>query len=73
MYLVATAEPRVVRKTLPTDRRACLSSMHAALPELLARSDIFHYQITNLGGLHRKPKVVSDDLNTYWEIESFRD
>lgn len=41
------------------------------LPELLAPSDISYYQITNLGGLRKKSETVPDDLNAYWENQSF--
>lgn len=41
------------------------------LPELLAKSEILHYQIESLGGLRKKSKNVPDDINAFWENRSF--
>jgi len=41
------------------------------LPELLAQSDILHYQIAALGGLRKKSKTVPDEINAFWDNRSF--
>ncbi|VEF11950.1 Uncharacterized conserved protein [Pseudomonas fluorescens] len=41
------------------------------LPELLAQSDILHYQIAALGGLRKKSKTVPDEVNAFWDNRSF--
>ena len=41
------------------------------LPELLAQSDILHYQIAALGGLRKKSKTVQDEVNAFWDNRSF--
>jgi uncharacterized protein (DUF488 family) len=41
------------------------------LPELLAESDIQHYQIASLGGLRKKSKTVPDEVNAFWDNRSF--
>ncbi|WP_338570759.1 DUF488 domain-containing protein [Pseudomonas canadensis] len=41
------------------------------LPELLAQSDILHFQIANLGGLRKKSKTVPEEINAFWDSRSF--
>jgi len=41
------------------------------LPDLLAESDIQHYQIASLGGLRKKSKNVPDEVNAFWDNRSF--
>lgn len=41
------------------------------LPDLLAESDIQHYQIASLGGLRKKSKTVPDEVNAFWDNRSF--
>lgn len=42
------------------------------LPDLLAESDIQHYQIASLGGLRKKSKTVPNEVNAFWDNRSFR-
>ncbi|TDK51854.1 DUF488 domain-containing protein [Pseudomonas moraviensis] len=41
------------------------------LPDLLAESDIEHFQIASLGGLRKKSKTVPDEVNAFWDNRSF--
>jgi uncharacterized protein (DUF488 family) len=41
------------------------------LPERLAAFGINHCQIAELGGLRKKSKDISPDLNSFWENRSF--
>ncbi|WP_224789598.1 DUF488 family protein [Pseudomonas fluorescens] len=41
------------------------------LSELLAQSDISHYQIADLGGLRKKSKTVPEEINAFWDNQSF--
>lgn len=41
------------------------------LSELLAQSDISHYQSADLGGLRKNSKTVPEEINAFWDNQSF--